>query len=515
MDPAAASVTPLLSADFLSPANTSPLLDDRPTVAAVPGLPPSFCGHYCTASYCTSGWQQMWSIVLLQNIAEIICRLLFLDVATTYFNGGTDPCVGGGHGSSACASALQKAGGAGAVAGAGMAVLAFLSGPIVGAMCDKLGRRPMAIASLLLTQMHTLALLATEAFGCSIFLFYGSLMVLGLIPPNIVFGTWIADRTVPEDRAPFFAMLNAAEGLEGVVVPVVTFLGSRRVCVVLADIIGFLAPLIAIFGLPESKPAAPRETLGREVSWRSGEESGGPPTLSGSTMICTHPSFRRITLLALLGFSANAGGGAILYPYLKVRYGLDVSEFSPILSTFTASSLVLQLLLVKPLMKSVGLKGLIMMSFATALTTSTVIFFAPDVRWLYVVGVVSGFQSLALPGVSALYMNVADPSLRGQVQGALNSVLTASSVLGPTVFGGLFLFCLEPRFGMQVAVTGAPWVVAMGLGCLCLALLLRMPASMFDDTTELSVPKASREEQDETSSGNELQDIPLVAQSVP
>jgi len=431
-----------------------------------------------------------------------------------YFNGGTDPCAGSEHKSPACSSALQKAGAAGAVAGAVMTILSFLCGPLVGAMCDKVGRRPMAIASLLLTQMHTLALLGTEAFGWSIYFFYGSLAVLGLIPPNIIFGTWIADQTLPEDRAPFFAILNAAEGLEGVVVPVVTFLGSRTTCVLLADIIGLLAPLIAIFGLPESKPPAPRETQGREVSLTGGEEGRNVASLSGSTMICTHPSFRSITLLALLGFSANAGGGAILYPYLKVRFGLDVSEFSPILSTFTASSLVLQLLLVQPLMKSVGLKGLIMMSFATALITSVVIFFASDVRWLYVVGVFSGFQSLALPGVSALYMNVADPSLRGQVQGALNSVLTASTALGSAIFGGLFLFCLKPRFGMQ-AVPGAPWVVAMGLGCLCLLLLLRMPASMFDEATEPPVPTPTREEEDGTDASNELQDMSSPSQRIP
>mmetsp|Transcript_12943 Transcript_12943/g.35774 ORF Transcript_12943/g.35774 Transcript_12943/m.35774 type:complete len:154 (-) Transcript_12943:51-512(-) len=136
-----------------------------------------------------------------------------------------------------------------------------------------------------------------------------------------------------------------------------------------------------------------------------------------------------------------------------------------------------------------------MTSFVTAVASSVAIFFAPSVEWIYLVGVFSGFQSLALPGVSALYMNVADPALRGQVQGALNSVLTASKALGSILFGVLFFFFLQPRFGMQEALLGAPWVIAMVLGSLCLVMLFQMPASAFQ-RSDADVGRPALEEPD-------------------
>ena len=51
---------------------------------------------------CSQGWPSFWLAVVSGTASSVINGLVLPTVATAFFNGGVDPCVGEGHASDAC-----------------------------------------------------------------------------------------------------------------------------------------------------------------------------------------------------------------------------------------------------------------------------------------------------------------------------------------------------------------------------------------------------------------------------
>ena len=128
----------------------------------------------------------------------------------------------------------------------------FVCAPIVGALSDKFGRRPIILISLFGFAIDYLFLSIAPTI---LWLFVGRI-IAGITGASITTASaYIADVSTPENRAKNFGMIGAAFGLGFVIGPVIGGLLGQygsRVPFVAAGVLCLLNFLYGFFVLPES-----------------------------------------------------------------------------------------------------------------------------------------------------------------------------------------------------------------------------------------------------------------------
>jgi MFS transporter, DHA1 family, tetracycline resistance protein len=146
---------------------------------------------------------------------------------------------------------------------ASFALMNFIFAPILGSLSDKLGRRPVILASLFGSGMDYLLL----AFAPNLAWFFVGRIVSGIMGASFSAATaYIADVSPPEKRAQNFGLIGAAFGLGFILGPLLGGLLSSyglRVPFFVAAGLTLLNWLYGYFVLPESLKPQNR----REFSW--------------------------------------------------------------------------------------------------------------------------------------------------------------------------------------------------------------------------------------------------------
>src|SRR6185295_3469749 len=131
-------------------------------------------------------------------------------------------------------------------------LMQFACAPIMGALSDRYGRRPVLLASLFGFGVDYLFL----AFAPSVAWFFVGRVVAGMMGASFTTGAaYIADISPPEKRAQNFGMIGAIFGLGFIIGPLIGgMLGSygSRVPFMAAAVLALLNWLYGYFVLPES-----------------------------------------------------------------------------------------------------------------------------------------------------------------------------------------------------------------------------------------------------------------------
>lgn len=402
-------------------------------------------------SCCSPGWPQLWSIVVMDTVNVIIVTLSLPDMAAAFFNGGVDPCAGGaGRDAPACQEALGKFANLMTLLGLVSALLNFGLGPLIGAAADRLGTKPLFVAS-------TLAKFVTGDFVAS--------READIRP---------LDRRANATRAPqcHLRRLGAAFALEGIVAPLLAVLLTPKSAAMVVLALGCAVLVTAVVCLPGSPSAGATASVrppaclpGVPRQQRIGQQ------LRGLLKLFAHPKYRLVVLLSLIGGALEAGFASIWFLYLKEKFGMTLQTMAPILSLTTLSNLVAQIWLIKPLQRRFGLKGVISMAFLSGIVTCTGYLLAPTPGALLLVAVLSGLGGLADPGITAVITNLAsaDEGELGMTLGAAFSVGSISSIVGPLLFRALF----------AGGFPGLPFVFAIATDVLAVFVLSRVPSNLF------------------------------------
>lgn len=139
----------------------------------------------------------------------------------------------------------------------------------------------------------------------------------------------------------------------------------------------------------------------------------------------------------LVSNSVHAGCGAIYLYYIQGHFGKGLRDVAPIIMLNGINNLLVQIFVVKHLARCLTVRGVILLGYFFGALNCAIISFVPNFNDLYVLAVTSGLGVIFAPAIQALYMNSAQPDEMGQVQGAVNSVLTVTGGLGPLIFSRL------------------------------------------------------------------------------
>ena len=323
------------------------------------------------------------------------------------------------------------------------ALMQFLFMPVLGALSDRFGRRPVILISNLGLGLDyvVMALAPTVAW-----LFVGR-MISGITAASFsTASAYVADVTPPEKRAGSFGMLSAAFGLGFVLGPALGgVLGAidPRLPFWVAAGLSLLNAAYGLFVLPESLPAARRAPF----SWRTANPIGSLRLLRS-----------RAELLGLSGvhFLGNLAHEALpttFVLYASHRYGWDARAVGLSVAAVGLGQAIVGAGLVQPLVDGFGerrvlLSGLCLGAIGFAmygLATTGAMFWTAVPVW--------SLWALHGPPLQSLMTRMVPGSEQGQLQGALGSLRGIAFMLGPGVFTEAFARGID-------TLPGAPFLLA-------------------------------------------------------
>lgn len=328
------------------------------------------------------------------------------------------------------------------------AAMQFVSSPVLGALSDRYGRRPVILLSNLGLGVDYVLMALAPSLG---WLFVGRL-ISGITAASYpAASAYIADVTPPEKRAAKFGLLGAAFGLGFIVGPAVGgLLGSidLRLPFWASAGLSLVNAAYGFFVLPESLPTERRS----EFFWRRANPLGSLRLLS------SHRELVGLAAATFLYYLAHESLPSMFVLYTDYRYGWSERTVGLALAAVGVCSMLVSAALMGPVVAWLGerralLAGLFFgslafLSYGLASTGS-----------LFLVGIPFGaLLSLAGPSMQALMTRRVEPSSQGQLQGALSSLRGITGMLGPVLFTQIFAASIRDEDLLHLP--GATYLVA-------------------------------------------------------
>jgi MFS transporter, DHA1 family, tetracycline resistance protein len=344
---------------------------------------------------------------------------------------------------------------------AAYAAMQFLFAPILGALSDRFGRRPVLLISLFGAGLDYLVM----GLAPTLAWLFAARLIAGLTAANItVANAYIADITPPAERARRFGLVGAAFGLGFILAPaiggVLGAYGLRIPFFVAAGVVS-LNWLYGYFVLPESLPADRRTrfALSRANPIGSVRRLRAYPGVPGLAFVVVAANMAYLVLQSVW----------VLYTGLRFGWGpLENGLALTVLGVLTA---LVQGLGIRPILARLGERRAVLVGLASSIVSFTLYALVPQGWMMLVVMVVGSLGGIAGPALQGLITRVVSDREQGSVQGALSSLGSLTAIVSPLVATSLFAFFTGPNAPFTFA--GAPFVFGAVLLAVAAVLAVR------------------------------------------
>ena len=359
--------------------------------------------------------------------------------------------------------------------GTAWALMQFAASPVLGALSDRFGRRPVLLLSML---GHALDYVLMALAPTLIWLFIGR-VVSGITAAS--FSTayaYIADVTAPEKRAKQFGMMGAAFGIGFVLGPAVGgILGAYdpRLPFWAAAVFSFANALYGWFVLPESLPADKRSPF----RWKGANPLGALRLMRSSSTLFGMAG------VATLYHLAHTALPNVAVLYCTYRYGWDTQMVGLSLAAVGIASGIVQGGLVQSFIGWIGERRTLLLGLACGAAGFATYGFAPTGAWFFAGIPLMGLWGLGGASSQALMSRLVGPDAQGQLQGANSSIMGLAGLIGPGLFTLVFAAAIRPEAGLQLP--GAPFLLAAALMAAATALAWWVTRRAFPPHAETQV----------------------------
>ncbi len=307
------------------------------------------------------------------------------------------------------------------------AAVQFVFAPVLGALSDRIGRRPVLLISLLGAAINYLLL----AFAGSLWLLLIGRAIAGLTSANVSVATaYITDITEEDQRARRFGLMNAMFGIGFIVGPVLGgTLGDHwlRLPFIAAAVLNGVNLMIALFVLPESR-APSREPVNlaalnplKPLAWVFQVKSLWPLIVIFFLLSATGEAYG--TSWALWGQDAFGWNGMMI--------GLSLGAFG-------VCQTLAQAVLPGPAAKLLGERAAILTGLAGTCLALIAMAFATEGWIVFAIMPLFALGGIGVPTLQAMATREVSESQQGQFQGVLASALSLASIVAPLGFSSFY-----------------------------------------------------------------------------
>lgn len=318
------------------------------------------------------------------------------------------------------------------------AIVQFVFAPVIGNLSDRYGRRPVLLLSLLGFGIDYVFLALAPSYG---WLFVGR-VIAGITGASFTTAAaYIADVSTPETRAKNFGLIGAAFGIGFIIGPALGGLlsgwGTRAPFFAAAGLC-LLNCLYGYFILPESLPKEKR----RPFQWAKANPVGS------LLFIFKHPVIRGLAMsffLVYLGAQAVQATWSFFtmhrFEWNSKMVGISLAVVGLLVGLVQGGlTRVVNPRLGNERSAYLGLTlyaaGLVLMAFASE-TWMMFVFLIP-----YCLGGIAG------PSLQSIIAGLVPPNEQGELQGALTSLMSLATIIGPPLMNGLFDYFTSTRAPM-------------------------------------------------------------------
>ncbi len=303
----------------------------------------------------------------------------------------------------------------------------FIGSPILGALSDRFGRRPVLLIGFTGLALNFFATaMATQLWMLiAIRLVGGALMANGAVA-----NAYVADITPPEDRSRRFGLLGAMFGVGFILGPVIGgILGAidLQLPFYVAGCLALLNGLYGYFVLPESLPPDRRTPF----DWRKANPIAALKGLARLKGV--GPLVGVIALTAMTQFILHSVW--VLYGSFKFGWGPKENGWS--LFAVGVMSAIVQGGLLKYMLKGFGAERLAVIGLVSSALSYIGWGLASQGWMMYAVIAVNVFGFAVGAALQGIISNAADPRSQGQTMGAVASLQSMMAVVAPVIGAGL------------------------------------------------------------------------------
>lgn len=339
------------------------------------------------------------------------------------------------------------------------AMMQFVFAPMLGALSDRLGRRPVLLISMAGAAINYLIM----AFAPQLWMLLIGRAIAGLTSANISVATaYITDISAEDTRARRFGLFNATFGIGFIIGPVLGgILGDYwvRLPFIAAAVLNGANLLLAMFALPESRtPSRERINLAalnplRPFRWIF--------TMKGLMPI-------------IVVFFIFSGVGEV-YGTCWALWGHDVFGWNGLwiglsLGTYGAFQALAQAFLPGPAVKLLGERATILTGVAGTSLALIAMSFTTQPWVVFAVMPIFVLGGIGVPSLQSLATRMVDDDRQGQFQGVLASAISLASIIAPLAFSSFY-------FVVQKQWPGAIWLSAIAVYLLAVPLVLGLHIS--------------------------------------
>ncbi len=304
----------------------------------------------------------------------------------------------------------------------------FIGSPILGALSDAYGRRPVLLLGFCGLGINFFA----TGLSTALWMLIAVRLVGGAMQANAaVANAYVADITPPEERARRFGLIGAMFGLGFIIGPVIGgLLGAINIQLpfLVAGAFAMINLLYGYFVLPESLPVERRCPF----HWRLAN-----PLVSLRALTRLSGVGRLVAVVALSGLAQF-----VLYTswvlYTTFKFGWGPRENGWSLAAVGIMSLVVQGFLLGRLLKRFSPRRLVIAGLVSS-SISYAMWGAATQGWmLYAVIFLNVLGYTITASLQSIISGAADPQSQGQILGAVNSLNSLMAVFAP-LFGAPLL----------------------------------------------------------------------------
>jgi DHA1 family tetracycline resistance protein-like MFS transporter len=307
------------------------------------------------------------------------------------------------------------------------AVMQFFFSPILGALSDQFGRRPVLLVSLAGAAVDYLLMF----FAPTIALLYVGRIVAGITGANLAVVTaYIAD-VIPEDRrAKAYGYMNACFGLGFVIGPALGGLAGDyaiRSPFLIAAALNATNLVLALSFLPESHKA-PSKAFAAE-------------TLNPFLFLRYIRTFRGLLTLLAIFFMLHFIGQvpvSLWVLYLEDKFAWTARMVGISFAAFGLLHAGLQAFLTGPATRRLGEVRVLLLGMVSDALGFLMLAMATDGWMVFPILLFLCTGGIAMPALQTLLSKQVGEDHQGELQGILVSLMSVAAIVGPLVFTNLY-----------------------------------------------------------------------------
>jgi MFS transporter, DHA1 family, tetracycline resistance protein len=340
------------------------------------------------------------------------------------------------------------------------AVMQFLFAPVIGGLSDRFGRRPVLLITLAALGVDYVLMAWAPTLAW---------LFLGRVISGVMGATWaaanscIADTVPPEQRGAAFGVMGGAGGAGFVLGPAIGGLLGQigdRVPFIAAAILALGGAAIGYFILNETLPPEKRRafSLTRANPLGSMIQMARMPLVAGLLITTFFMQLSAQAQLSIWGYY-----GVLKFGWTPMVIGLTVAFYGILMA-------MAQGLFVGKTIARFGAVRTATLSLLFGIPSYFILAFAGSTAMMVVGIIVGAVTGLTFPAMQSLMTLKVSEDAQGELQGAIASVISATSVIGPVVMTSVF-GAFADKTG--VYFPGAPFILSAALLAISVLILSR------------------------------------------